>query len=261
MTAVGSRLLSIIIPSFNDMRILDAIDSVRMFDDIGSVSIIVVDGASKPEVLQEIKSRLTADDLLISEPDKGIFDAFNKGLAATQTPYLGWLGSDDAFSGIVKAREIVDTLKRCDLFIAATAHVQGACVKRVTPSWPSRFNLANYGFNNPHFSTFGKSELFKREEFQLHLRGSDVEYFLRIFSHKPRVITSNRISTLMELGGFSNSNYKSILKTNRELYSVYRSHTSAPVAMIALTIKLASKAFSAMRFAVMPLKINRIAAG
>ncbi len=90
--------LSIIIPSFQDARILNTIRSVQRFDDLGCVEIIVVDGGSDGALLARCKALLTDKDTLISEPDKGIFDAFNKGLRVVAGDCIGWLGSDDIFS-------------------------------------------------------------------------------------------------------------------------------------------------------------------
>lgn len=241
MTATAPKRLGIIIPSYNDPRILKAIESVRAFDDVGAVSIILMDGGSKPELVARMAAQLTPDDILVSEPDKGIFDALNKGLEACTTEYIGWIGSDDMFSGHVPASEVIRTLETCDLFVANTAHVQGDMVTRITHSRPSRHKLARFGLNNPHFSTFGRSALLKRERFPLDLRGADIEYFLRIFNYNPNVITTDKISTYMEAGGFSNSSYKAILKTNKELYGVYRRHIPAPLAALSLLIKLGYK--------------------
>lgn len=246
------KKLSIIILSFNDLRILRAIESVRRFDDLGQVAIVVIDGGSKPEVVAAIAELLTADDKLISERDRGIFDALNKGLAACDTTYIGWLGSDDFLSGKVKASEVIHNLESCDLFIANTAHVQETTITRITHSWPSRHRLARLGLNNPHFSTFGRSELLKRERFSLDIRGSDIDYFLRIFDHKPSVRTTAEVSTYMEEGGFSNASYKSILKTNIELFKVYAQFTARPVAAVALLVKLGYKVACKLWF-----KINR----
>jgi len=241
MPISGRRRLSIIIPSFNDARIVRAIESVRAFDDAGETCIIVVDGGSKPELVSTISSMLTNDDVMISEPDRGIFDALNKGLAASDTEYIGWIGSDDYFSGLLKSTEVIESLATCDLFVANTAMVRGATVARITHSWPSRFNLARFGLHNPHFSTFGRANLLKREKFSLELRGADIDYFLRIFGHDPLVRTSSKVSTLQEVGGFSNSSYKAILRTNAELYRVYKSFLPAPLAGLALILKLGYK--------------------
>lgn len=243
--ADGGKVLTIIIPSFNDLRILGAIDSVRDFDDAGLASILVVDGGSHPTVVSQISERLTDRDVLISEPDQGIFDALNKGLDAVDTDFIGWIGSDDRFSGEVKSSEVLGRLKASDLFVGATAHVKGATVTRITPSWPARRGLVRYGLNNPHFSTFGRSELLKQERFRLGLRGSDIEYFLRVFARAPVVSATDKICTLMEEGGFSNSSYRAILRTNAELFRVYRAQSSMPIATLAIVVKLGFKVYSA----------------
>lgn len=229
-----------------------AIDSVRSFDDADAVSIIVVDGGSKAELVESIRKRLSPDDILISEPDKGIFDALNKGLAATKTDYIGWIGSDDYLTGEVKAAEVISRLQSCDLFVGDTAIVNEGRIVRITHSWPSRHRLARIGLHNPHFSTFGRSELLKRETFSLNLRGADIDYFLRIFSHRPIVHVSPKIVTFQEEGGFSNSSYRAILRTNRELYGVYRAFMPAPMAAFALAVKLGYKLSSAMYFKLGP---------
>ena len=89
------KRLDIIVPSFKDPRILVTIASIRRFDDDDLTRIIIVDGGSDEELLGKIKALLNSDDILIAEPDKGIFDALNKGLRACTSEFVGWLGSDD----------------------------------------------------------------------------------------------------------------------------------------------------------------------
>lgn len=248
MPASPPKRLGIIIPSFNDPRIFQAIDSVRAFDDVGTVSIVLIDGGSKPEFVAALAERLGPDDILVSERDRGIFDALNKGLEAATTEYIGWLGSDDAFTGEVLASEVIRNLESCDLFVAHTAHVSGDAVTRITHSWSSRYRLAHLVFNNPHFSTFGRSELLKSERFPLDLRGADIAYFLRIFRRNPRVRTSSRIATFMEVGGYSNANYKTSLKMHAELFKIHRLYMPAPLVAVALAAKLGFKLASTLYF-------------
>ena len=102
-----NKRLSIILPIYNDARIADAIRSVRRFDNIGTVRLVVIDGGSKKEVKDMISTLLAPGDVFISEPDDGIFDALNKGLGCCGTEFIGWLGSDDVFTGKVLAGDVV----------------------------------------------------------------------------------------------------------------------------------------------------------
>src|ERR1017187_3672347 len=107
---IEAKRISIIVASYNDPRIVGAIRSIRHFDDMDTVKIVVIDGGSAPDVQRLIKESLTEDDIFVSERDRGIFDALNKGLDACDTEFIGWLGSDDVFTGSIKASAVVSAL-------------------------------------------------------------------------------------------------------------------------------------------------------
>ena len=236
MTA--NKRLSIILPSYNDPRIERTMRSIRCFDDAGIVKIIVIDGGSRRATLELIKSRLAPGDVLVSEPDKGIFDALNKGLDLCDTEFIGWLGSDDVFTGNLPASAVVAGLQGKEILVANDAHFRGAYITRMTHGLPSRFGMAKFGLNNSHFATFGTAALLKSERFHLGLRGADIEYFIRIFAHKPRVKSVNVLATLVEEGGYSTSSYRLMLGSHLELLRVYAEATNWGMALISLLLKL-----------------------
>ena len=237
-----NKRLSIILPSYNDFRIERAIKSIRRFDDIGVVRIVVVDGGSSYEVKHAITNCLSSDDTFISEPDGGIFDALNKGLDASETDYIGWLGSDDMFTGKVLASRVILLLEKYDLFVANVNFFDKGYVTRTTFALPSCLGLTKFGLHNPHYGTFGSAALLKSERFNLGLRGSDIEYFIKIFNKKPRVTSLNLTVTLQEEGGFSNSSYLEILRTNYELISLFG--VLGPISIVVkLGVKLSSKIY------------------
>ncbi len=238
----GNRRLSIILPSYNDSRIERAIRSIRCFDDIQTVKIVVIDGDSTNDIKELIKNCLVSYDVFISESDKGIFDALNKGLDACDTEFIGWLGSDDIFTGKVLASRVVAALEKSDLFVADVDFFHNGFVTRKTHALPSRLGLMKFGLHNPHYATFGSATLLKSERFRLGLRGSDIEYFIKIFNKKPHVTSSNVVATLQEEGGFSNNSYMGILRTNFEAIPLFG--FLGPIAVvIKLTYKLISKLY------------------
>src|ERR1700722_18695786 len=142
MTA--NKRLSIILPSYNDARVERAIRSIRCFDDAQIVRIILIDGGSNRETLELIRRSLTPADVLVSEPDKGIFDALNKGLDLCETQFIGWLGSDDVFTGNLPASEVVRALEQNDILVANVAHFRGDFITRVTHGAPSRLGMTRF---------------------------------------------------------------------------------------------------------------------
>jgi glycosyltransferase involved in cell wall biosynthesis len=235
MTA--NKRLCIILPSYNDARIERAIKSIRCFDDYGIVKLVVVDGGSSSTILELLQRQLLPGDVMVSEPDRGIFDALNKGLDLCDTEYIGWLGSDDVFTGKLLASDVIYGLEGNDILVANVAHFRGAYITRITHSWPSRLGLVRYGLNNPHFATFGRAALLQSERFRLGLRGADIEYFIRIFARKPRVAAVNVVAALAEQGGYSTGSYRLMLGSHLALLRVYAAATNWPVALAALLLK------------------------
>jgi glycosyltransferase len=248
----SSKQLSIVIPSFRDERIVDTIASVRAFDDLGTVRIVVIDGGSDASLIEAIRPLLGADDVLVSEPDKGIFDALNKGLDRVETPYLGWLGSDDLYTRNAKSSKVVAALETHDLYVMDLVLVRDGHVRRRTHSWPCAKGLVRFGLHNPHYSTFGRSALLCKHRFRLDLTGSDIDYFLRVFAEKPRVMHDPAVGMLMAEGGFSTGGYGKMVRSNGQLFDAYRAQSGRLGAAFALALKMGYKAIGILQHKVIP---------
>lgn len=241
-------MLSIIIPSFKDPRILRAIQSVRRFDNIGNVQIVVVDGGSDEAFIHRVREILEPQDMLIWEPDDGIFDALNKGLEHARGEMIGWIGSDDIFHTEIKASEVVSSLQTADIVVSGTAMVNYDRITRVfwLPSTPSK--AAFIGLHNPHFSTFGRSDVLRVARFEKTSPIADIGYFLEVFKTNPTVHVDRRIATLQQIGGFSNGSFGKSLALNSLTFALYRKHMSPLRAMMASVLKVFPKVVSVVYY-------------
>lgn len=249
------RRLTIILPSYNDARIADAIASIRRFDDCNSVRLLIVDGGSRPEVRAICEAAVGPGDILISEPDAGIFDALNKGLARADTELIGWLGSDDLFTGQVLASDVIAALQRSDVFVAGLAMFRGTQVRRIFDARIVKPNLVGMGLHNPHYSTFGRASLFKSHRFPLDHKGSDIEYFLDVFATRPRIAVTAKIGVAMREGGFSNQSSRRIVDINRGLFEIYRRRNGIAGAVMALSLKLGWKVIGRLAVILRPRRV------
>src|SRR4051812_34411197 len=91
-------LVSIIVPSYNQGKFIrETIDSV-LAQDYRPIEVLVMDGASKDETVDVLRSYGALEELQWwSEPDKGVVDAVNKGLARAAGSIQAIQSSDDVY--------------------------------------------------------------------------------------------------------------------------------------------------------------------
>jgi glycosyltransferase involved in cell wall biosynthesis len=87
--------LSVVMPARNAAATIErSLDSIRA-QGRDDVEVVVVDGASTDGTVDLLRAR---DDVRwVSEPDRGLSDAFNKGAGLATAPVLGWLNADDVY--------------------------------------------------------------------------------------------------------------------------------------------------------------------
>ena len=92
---MDDKIISIIIATYNASdTILSCLDSIE--NEINSdCELILIDGNSTDNTLDLLNEKKELIDVLISEPDKGIYDAWNKGIERSKGKWIMFLGADD----------------------------------------------------------------------------------------------------------------------------------------------------------------------
>lgn len=218
--------ISIITVVYNaESTILDSLASVAS-QTYQNVEHIVVDGASTDATLSKIEQSKHQPAALISEPDKGIYDAMNKGIAQASGDVIGLLNADDVYqdeSVLAQVAAIMadSTLDACH---ADLVYVRSNDLSAVTRYWRSREHTSGLCFRGwmPAHPTFflRRSSYQKIGPYRVDLRyQSDLEFCARAFEKFQ--IRSRYVPELwvrMRLGGVTNNSVKSMWQGNWESY-------------------------------------------
>jgi len=218
--------VSIITVCFNSAKtIRDAIESV-LSQNYTDIEYIIVDGASKDSTLSIVGEYASRIAKVISEPDRGIYDAMNKGIAAATGDIIGILNSDDFYESNDAIAYLVHQFARfpkADLIYGDVVFCKVEDTKAVTRtyrashfrSWKLRF-----GWMPPHPATFMRRRAYELVgAYSLDYKiSADYEIFVRmLYSNKLNYRWVNKVIVRMRQGGVSTSGIKSSLLLNREI--------------------------------------------
>jgi glycosyltransferase involved in cell wall biosynthesis len=90
-------VVSVVTPVFNGERyVRRTIESVLAQDGV-AIEYVVVDGASTDRTMEIVRAYAERISLILSEPDRGMYNAINKGFARTSGSILCYLNSDDTY--------------------------------------------------------------------------------------------------------------------------------------------------------------------
>ena len=254
--------IDIVIPVLNDIRILDTIKSIRHFDDIDGVRVVVMAGKSSEGFLASVQAVLYPGDDLCTEPDNGIFDALNKGLDRCTAPIIGWLGGDDVFTGHVTASDVVAEFEAHapGILVYSTQYHVGGQITRELRAGLSKPSFVRWGFHNGHFSTFLGRAVYEKNRFPIRLERrnlfSDIEYFAELLMSE-KVVTNDEVCTYMAEGGSASGTLKSVWVNFSQRYHLFRQKFGIVSGICAPMICLAWKIVSVLRYKISPRRCQR----
>lgn len=218
--------VTIITATFNSQEFIEDCMISVLNQEYDNIEYVIIDGASKDNTLEIIKSFQThhAHIRLISEPDKGIYDALNKGLIHASGDVVGFVHSDDVLANTTIVSNVVDCIKNRDVdgVYGDLLYVRKEDTNKVIRHWKGKqFSpaLLKRGWMPAHPTLFIKQEVYlSKGNFDLTFKiAADYDFILRIF--KDRKLNFEylpNVFTKMRVGGVSNRNMKSILLKTKE---------------------------------------------
>ena len=229
-TEAGALQISVVTVTWNCAHtILDCLSSVAS-QTHPSTEHVVIDGASTDGTVDLLKQRSQKLGVFVSEPDRGIYDALNKGISKSSGDVVGFLHADDIYASDDVLGDVARAFE--DPSIQAVygdlQYVRADDVTTVVRHWQSRpytpAMLAR-GWMPAHPTLY-----VRRDWYQL-IGGFDTSYriaadylsILQLFSQPNfKAVYLPQVFVKMRLGGASNRSLKNIVEKSREDYRALR---------------------------------------
>jgi len=252
--------ISVITVSFNSVTTIgETIQSVAAQDYLNREHLIV-DGASTDGTADLIR-RQSSVTRWLSEPDKGIYDAMNKGIALATGDIIGTLNADDVYFDQAVLTQVASVFADpgVDACYADLVYVDPVEPKRIVRYWRScdfRAGLFENGWMPAHPTFFVRREIYEKYGvFDLSFpRQSDFELTMRFLAvHRIRSVYVPKIWVRMRTGGVSNNSLRGILRGNIEAYRACKKN-SLDIGPLFIPKKILSRV---PQFFARPAKVTR----
>ncbi len=233
--------VSVITVSFNSAATIGyTLDSVACQQGV-DVEHVVVDGGSTDHTLQIIARSSDRRLCWQSEPDQGIYDAMNKGVARAKGDVIGFLNADDSFADDHVLSEVMRCFESPDVVAVYgdLVYVSADDGHRVVRHWRSgAYTPASlkFGWMPPHPTFYVRRSVFESiGRFDTSLRiAADYDLLVAtLMDAKGRVAHVPRILVKMRTGGISNGSLRAVLRKSREDLAVIHGHRLWSLATLA----------------------------
>jgi glycosyltransferase involved in cell wall biosynthesis len=219
------KKVSVVTVVYNNSQTISSTIKSILSQDYPDIEHIIVDGASTDGTVDIIKSYGSRIAKFVSEPDKGIYDAMNKGLELATGGIIGILNSDDFYPSSTIISEIAQEfeIKDVEMVFGDLVFVDPQQLDKVVRTYqvpdfhPDKFA---WGWMPPHPTCFLKKSVYEKYgNFKTDYKiAADYELLTRFmakyhisYSYIPKVLVK------MRTGGVSNRNLKSNWILNQEI--------------------------------------------
>ena len=186
---------------------------------------IIIDGGSTDRTLAVVATAGAHVAKIVSEPDNGIYDAMNKGIALATGDVVGFINADDFYPGPSVLAVVASAFESsgADCCYGDLCYVKQEDVSKTVRYWrsaPFTLGLFGRGWCPPHPTFFVRREVYTR------LGGFDLSFKIAAdFELMARYLEAAQITSLyipqvlvkMRLGGTTNRSLINIFKQNVEI--------------------------------------------
>lgn len=225
--------ISIITAVYNRAKTLStALDSIAQ-QQYQPLQHVVIDGASTDGTLNILEQRRGELSVLVSEPDHGVYDALNKGLALANGEVIGFLHSDDLFAHTRVLSRVAAAFEETSVeaVYGDLQYVAAENTEQIVRHWGAgnySRNKLDWGWMPPHPTLFMRRHVYEKfggfdPSFRI---AADYDHILRCLGRGGvRAVYIPEVLVKMRVGGISNRSIRHMLrKSSEDLRAMRNNH-------------------------------------
>jgi glycosyltransferase len=216
--------ISIITAVYNNRETISAALDSALGQLGANIELVIIDGGSTDGTLDILRSYAARLDVLVSEPDRGIYDALNKGIQRASGDVVGFLHSDDLFADAGVLSRIATAF--ADPAVGAVygdlLYVRKDNPDQVVRYWRSGTfsgRRLGWGWMPPHPTLYVRRNIYEQHGlFDTSFRiAADYDFILRLLGRdRVGVHYLPEVLVKMRVGGASNRSLRNILRKSGE---------------------------------------------
>ncbi|MCC8408469.1 glycosyltransferase [Mucilaginibacter sp. UR6-1] len=222
--AAFNPTLSIITVVYNNVRDIERTMLSVLGQTYTNIEYIVIDGASTDGTLDIIYKHQDCITKLISEKDKGIYDAMNKGLALATGDYVLFMNSGDELYNSTTVEAVFATAADADIYYGETEMIDDDCksLGQRRHKAPAKFNWRSfkYGMSVSHQAIYIRRSLTKPYDNRYQL-SADIDWILYAAKQAKKIVNVKRYVAKYLVGGMSKQKHRQSLI---ERFKIMRDH-------------------------------------
>jgi glycosyltransferase involved in cell wall biosynthesis len=216
--------LSVITIVYNNVRDIERTILSVLNQSYSNIEYILIDGASKDGTLAVIEKYQDKLAQFKSEPDKGIYDAMNKGLELATGDYVLFMNSGDEIYATETVREVFDTEDSADIYYGETEmfNDKWESMGQRRHCAPENFNWRSfkYGMSVGHQAIYIKRAI--TEPYDLRYKySSDIDWIIKAAKKASSIVNTHIYVAKYLTGGMSKKKHFASLRERFAIFTKY----------------------------------------
>lgn len=216
--------LSIITIVYNNVRDIERTIQSVINQTYKKIEYIVIDGASTDGTFEVVNQYQDHISKIVSEPDKGIYDAMNKGLALATGDYILFMNSGDELYDQNTVEAVFATAPWADIYYGETEMYNDnwESLGRRRHEVPEEFDWKSfkYGMSISHQAIYIKKSITVPYDLQ-YKYSSDIDWIIKAAKKASNIVNVHRYVAKYLVGGMSKKKHRESLKERFKIFTKY----------------------------------------